>query len=263
MALNLRFIYRRRRIILPALLILLSLSMLVSGRGRLNSLFSPFLKPFSFLDRRVRGLKEWMATIRKLRKDNERLREEKLKLEAELSRLKAAIADKTMAELLAHREGSPFDELIAEVVGMDPTNWYETVLIDKGSRDGIEPGMAVCTHLGLVGRVVRTNPTTSQVMLISDRGSSVSALIEETRDRGIVEGLMGSRLRMRYLPISSKIEPGFTVRSSGLGSTYPKDLLIGKVEKVWKGAQGLFQEAEVEPSVDLSKLERVLIVKEF
>ena len=153
----------------------------------------------------------------------------------------------------------------ASVIGRDPDNWFQTIMLNKGSRQGIQVNMTVLVPDGLVGRVIRVSTNTAQVMLITDPRSAVSSLIQETRSPGIVEGTSDPSgwLRMIHIPYDMFVRQGQVVVTSGLGSLFPKGVVIGQITGAKKDPTGLFYNATVQPLVDFNRLEEVLIVTEI
>ena len=100
----------------------------------------------------------------------------------------------------------------ARVIGKNPGNWFNIILIDKGTKHGVGVNMAVVTEQGLVGRVFQVGPNCAKVRTIVDGQSSVSGIIERTRDNGLAKGIMIWALRgmcrMIYLPLDSDLKPG-------------------------------------------------------
>lgn len=157
---------------------------------------------------------------------------------------------------------------VARILGLDPSNLVRFILIDQGSAEGVKEGMPVLTPQGLVGRVWTAGVHSSKVLLIIDPSSSVNAVVQSTRATGVVQGdlsgnLVGGNLLMKYVPQGDAIKPGDTILTSGLGGNFPKRLVIGKVAEVHKSDIQMFQEAVVEPSVDFSRLEFVMVLKNF
>jgi rod shape-determining protein MreC len=195
------------------------------------------------------------------KKENHRLTQRMLQLEGENLRLRElAIENSRLKLLLDFKHTAPLNLIAARVVGRDPTNWHKTIMIDKGERDGLQVDMGVMTPVGVVGKIIRTTPIGSQVLLLTDRNSSSAALIQRTRDEGIVEGTVDGQARMKYLPILSKVEVGDIVLTSGLAGTYPKGLLIGTVSTVQDPTDQLFQVVQIKPATDFTRLEEVLII---
>ncbi len=149
----------------------------------------------------------------------------------------------------------------AEVIGRNPVNWYQTVTIDRGEHDGVREDMVSVSGGGLVGRVVEAGRYASNVMLILDKNSRVSAIAERTREHGIITGRGDGVLNMEYLSDKTDIRAGDAVRTSGIGGIFPKGLLVGSVSRIEKQYHGLTVSAEIVPSVDFSRLEKVLILR--
>ncbi len=165
-----------------------------------------------------------------------------------------------LKDLIAFKQKSPLKLIAARVIARSPDNWSSSVIIDKGRHNGIRPGMAVVTYLGLAGRVIETAEFTSKIMLINDPDIGVSSLVQRTRQEGLVCGTLGPYLMMRYLSGDSDIKVQDTVISSGLNDSYPKGLLIGRVIDIGNEFSGLSHYAIIKPAVNLSCLEEVLIV---
>jgi rod shape-determining protein MreC len=148
----------------------------------------------------------------------------------------------------------------AEVIAYSPSAWFRTIVINKGLRDGVKKDMPVVTWEGVVGKVMRTSPGSSIILLVIDRNSSIDVLVQRTRARGIVEGDGGSRCQLQHVPRTDDIEAGDHLITSGLGGIFPKGLSMGDVVRVERKEYGLFQEVEVRPSADFSRLEEVMVI---
>lgn len=222
---------------------------------------SPFLKATTYLRDGVSDIWGNYVDLRSVRQENLRLRGE---IEGYQTRLRvleeARLENQRLQTLLGLRETMPFSYVAARVVGRDSTNWFHSLLIDRGSRHGVERHGAVVAPGGLVGQVVEVGPFSAQIQIITDPVSSVGVLLETSRVTGLLVGAQLGRLRIKYLPILTEVRVGEIVMTSGLGSVYPKGILVGKVVAVDKRIGALFQEATVEPSVDFSRLEEVLVV---
>lgn len=156
--------------------------------------------------------------------------------------------------------------LTAKVIGKSPGQWVNTFTINVGSDDGIEAFMVVLTDKGLVGRVTEVAPTYSKVMTILDSRSGVPALVERTRDSGVVKGNTtsmgdsGKLLTLEYTGSDTDLMPGDTLITSGLGGLYPKGLPIGEVTEVGRETEGGEQVAYVTSQVDFDRLEEVVVI---
>jgi rod shape-determining protein MreC len=133
------------------------------------------------------------------------------------------------------------------------------VLIDRGSFAGVEHQQAVLAPDGAVGRVIKVFPRSSLVLLVTDRSSGIDALVQRTRDRGVVQGRGGSGCELKYLDRSAEVEVGDYVVTSGMGGRFPKGVWIGQVSGVNRGGE-LFQSVDVRPTAGLERLEEVWVV---
>lgn len=158
-----------------------------------------------------------------------------------------------------------YDLLPARVIARSPNNWYQTIIIDKGSRDGVKQNMPVIHPSGLVGRVGSVSESSAQINLLTDREVAVGAVLQNSREtRGIVEGVGDSKLlRMVNIPYYSTVKKGDRVLSSGLSEIYPKGLFIGRVIEVKSEPGGLLLTADIEPEVNFDKLEEVLLITDY
>ncbi|HRJ41755.1 MAG TPA: rod shape-determining protein MreC [Caldilineaceae bacterium] len=173
-----------------------------------------------------------------------------------------------LRELLSFSETRPGIELrggqiIARVIGRDSNNFLNFLMVDLGSRQGIEVGMPVMTNQGLVGRVSEVTSTSSKVLLISDPLSTVNAILQSSRLTGVINGVVGGDPVMGFIPQGSRVGVGEVVLSSGMGRNFPKGIPIGQVTEVRQRDFEVFQEAVVRPIVDFGRLELVLIVTNF
>lgn len=153
----------------------------------------------------------------------------------------------------------------AQVIGQDPSTLVNYILIDQGRDDNVAVGMPVVTPAGLVGRVTEVGAHWARVLLLNDASSSVNAVVQSTRATGIVQGQgQGSDLLvMRYLPLGDSVKVDDLILTSGIGGAFPKRLVLGQVVQVNQRDTDLFTEAIIRPSVDLSRLEYVLVMKKF
>jgi rod shape-determining protein MreC len=152
---------------------------------------------------------------------------------------------------------------LARIIAQDPTNLVRSITLDQGSAENVKVGMPVVTPQGLVGRITEVGTHWAKALLITDPSSSVNAVVQSTRATGIAQGDPNGNLIIRYVPQGDAIKVGDLILSSGLGGNFPKRLVIGQVTEVHKFDIELFQEAVVQPSVDFSRLEFVLLVKKF
>lgn len=156
----------------------------------------------------------------------------------------------------------PWKFKLAHVVLRDPANWWRTVQIDLGSRDGLRKDLPVLTTNGLVGRIESVSYARSQVVLLGDPNCKVSAMVEATGDTGIISasGLFdGSVVEMSYLVHNANLKPGQRVVTSGLGGLFPKGILIGEIVDSQPEEFGLTTQADVKLSAPLGGIEEVWV----
>ncbi|MCX5703484.1 MAG: rod shape-determining protein MreC [Candidatus Omnitrophica bacterium] len=192
---------------------------------------------------------------------NERLKKEIDLLKNKLNaRDEIDLENQRLENLLYFKQKSPFKLTAARVIGRSSDSWSSSIIIDKGSYNGIRSGMSAITYLGLAGRVIESQEHTSKILLISDPNLGVSAMVQRSRQEGLISGTLGSYLIMRYLPEEPDIKIGDVVITSGLNETYPKGLLIGAVVDIGKEFSGLSRYAIIKPAVELSSIEEVLVI---
>jgi rod shape-determining protein MreC len=259
-------------IIIAALFLAITVSK--SGRKGITGLENSVITVVKPLQKAVfsgtRGLIEFVETITQignLKEENLELKKKLSLLESDIVRLKELeLENQRLREMLNFKEQSHLYEMEgAKVIGRNPGNWFETILIDKGQDSGIAVNMAVVTDKGLVGRVIDTGRNWSKVLLIIDQRSAVSGMVQRTRDNGVIKGQINpidmGNCKMIYLPTDANILPGDLVISSGLGGIFPKGLIIGKIIEIKKEENELLKYAVVRPSVDFQRLEEVFVIK--
>ena len=212
----------------------------------------------------VREIWNHYVALQEVWEENQRLKNEIQKLQGEQNRLREqAILTMDFQKLSAYQTIAPMTTIPAHIIGRKVSNWYQAMVLDKGALDGIRSEMGVVTAAGVVGRIIRTNPTTSIVLLLSDPNVAITGMIQTSRDEGIIQGTPQGNIHMKYLPPLSPVKVGDRVVTSGLTDDFPRGLHIGHIKKVTKGATDLFQSGEVTPIVDFSKIEGVLIITSF
>jgi rod shape-determining protein MreC len=247
-------------------LILLNLPSHTAARLKMGigSLFLPLFGLANSTDQLANKAGDAITTRSELLKQNEVLRQENQQL-----RLQAAQWDETSREnarlrtLIGWQQARPWKLKLAKVVLRDPSNWWRTVQIDKGSLDGVSNNVPVLTIDGLIGRVSAVGLTRSTVVLIGDRNCKVAAQIPETRDTGVIgttDPLDNSLVALGFLSKSAKLVPGQNVTTSGLGGIFPPGIPIGKVADSRLVEYGLYTEARVKLAANLSSLDEVWVL---
>ncbi len=149
----------------------------------------------------------------------------------------------------------------AKVIARDPTNWFQTLWINKGEKDGVVKDMVAVASAGPVGRVHRLFNGGAGIILITDVNSSVAVRLQSSRIEGILEGRGDNACYLKYISKEVSVAVGEKLLTSGLDGIYPAGLLIGYVSDVKKEGEEMFQEIEVSPMQDLSTVEEVAILK--
>lgn len=236
-------------------------SVLREGLAPLQQVVTGVTRKFSESARSIRGIGD--------------LAEQNRLMAAELFHLRNEVRDlKTLAEenlelrrQLDFSRRSPRNLVAGEVIARDISGWWHTIRLNRGTGDGVVADMAVVTLDGLVGKTIHVSSRTADVLLISDPSSRVSARIARTGSFGVVTGTgeTGAGRVLCVMEFMNKNVPileGDEVVTSGLGGVFPKGLLIGYVEKVYRDETGLFQRADVVPRADLGLLTYVFAVVE-
>ena len=229
--------------------------------GPLGQILSLPLAAFSSLDHGISDAWEGYIALQNVREENRQLRRDIELLRGQNNQLRDSVSATPRYEtLLNFKQQIPSRTVAAQVIGRDATNWYRGVILNKGENDGVRLEMGVITPAGVVGRIVKTNSTSSVVLLVTDPNNAIAGLVQRTRDEGIVEGTSHGRARLKYIPLLSRVQPGDRVVTSGLTGAFPRGLAIGGLTQVEKSEGDLFQSTEIDPAVDLSKLDEVLVI---
>ena len=273
MANNPRLKRGRAAAVILVILLLVTLTAL-TARERLRLTFlergvvtvlAPVQNLVSQTSDRVTGFLDSIRFYRQMEEENRRLQEELTRLEQLNVQVKELRQENyRLRELLEFKAKTTYELLPVEVMARNPNQWFEILTVDKGSRNGIRQGMPVVTNRGLVGSIYTVAPNSSQVMLLTDPRRGVSALVQRSRDPGIVEGFTEKQgfLVMRNLLPEANVQVGDTIISSGLGPLFPKGLVLGYVLEVGEDEYGLLRYALLEPAVNFSRLEELYVVME-
>lgn len=191
--------------------------------------------------------------------ENRRLRHGNAVLSEQLNHYREGyIEGMRLQKLLNLKDGLSNRVVAARVVDRSRASLFKTILIDKGTADGMRVGFPVLSEQGVVGRIIETAWHASQVLLLVDGNSNIDGLIQRSRAQGILQGAGSAGCNLKYISRVEEVLPGDLVLSSGLAGVFPKGLLLGVVTKVSRKGEGLFQKIDVAPAVDFGKLEEVL-----
>lgn len=196
----------------------------------------------------------------------EQLEEENAALRRELEEMREVQAEnQILRQYFDYASLNPtFERVLATVIARDTSPSFQSIIVDKGTNDGILVGMPVESTRGLVGVVFRADARSSQILLLTDNISSVAARLSESRATGILQGGgLGGSLTMDWIPLETSVTIGDLVVTSGLGGKFPPNVPIGRVIEVERLEADLFQRAVVQPAVDFANLEAVFVITNF
>jgi rod shape-determining protein MreC len=230
--------------------------------------FSPFISTQTWLASRFLAIRDFMTAPR----DVARLSQLNDQYEAEIARLQSQIIElqqqnselEVLSALLDFARTHAENEYItAAVIGRDVSPFLHYIIINRGSDDGLRRGMPVVSSQGLVGRVAAVTADGARVQLITDPGTAINVRIQPSGAEGSLAGSITGDITVESIPQDAAIQTGDLVLTSGLGGNFPPDMLIGQVSGVRQRPVELFQTANIEPVVDFSQLEIVLVIVNF
>ena len=261
---------RHKSLVLLAGVILLQVLLLAvqikrDSQGRLIRVWtvgalSPFQRAGAHGVGSIRGIWNHYFALQNTTRDNEQLRRENDTLKLQITQLqsKAAEADR-LAQLLNFRKLHMDVPMVgARVIGTSAGTATQTIDIDRGERDGIKRNMGVITPDGVVGKVSESFAHTAQVLLLTDQGSGVGALLAESRIQSVVGGTGDPLLFMKYVPNDDSVNNGEHVVTSGMDRIFPRDLPVGTIVDIKPGNP--FKQIHVRPAANLERLEEVIVL---
>lgn len=212
-----------------------------------------------------------LAALKDVMKENEELKAQVNELTDELNTLKLEQYDtEDLRELLAlDNSYSEYNKLSASVIGKDAGNWFDTFLIDKGSKDGVAVGMNVITGKGLAGIITEVGPNYAKVRAIIDDTSSVSGMVLSTSDNCIIKGNLQTMDDRQMITFSNlkdtegKVAVGDQVVTSYISSEYVQGLLIGYISEIHVNSNNLTKSGLITPVVDFEHVKHVLVITDM
>lgn len=229
---------------------------------------SPFLSVQQWMTTRYQAFQDFINAPT----DLVRLRQRNAELEAEVANLQTQVISLqqqvTEVELLSSlldfaRSQRENEYRAASVIFRDPRPFLKYVVIDVGSDDGVLSGMPVVSAEGLVGRVDAVSSNAARVQLITDTALNVNVVIQPSDTTAVLQGSVTSDISLDLIPKDVKVEPGNLILTTGSGGDFPGNILVGQVASVRTSATALFQEAAVQPAVDFTRLNIVLVIIDF
>lgn len=231
-----------------------------------GSLFLPLFGLVGASQQAAAKVGDSLVSRRELETQNDALRRENQKLQVQNLQLdELARENDRLRQLVGWQKTQPQWKLkLARVVMRDPANWWRTVQIDIGSRDGVRTNLPVLTPEGLVGRTHSVSFDHAQVVLVGDPKCNVAARVQnETHDAGIVGAggpLDTSLVVMSFLPARAHLKAGQEVMTSGDGGVFPRGISIGQIVDSRPAEFGLYTEARIKLNANLAGLEELWVV---
>jgi rod shape-determining protein MreC len=253
-------------VLITACILFLALSsrqpQIARGPGRLAiSFVAPFQKVIIQSTRFLRDIWDHYFFLVTVAEEDKALRQRLRQAEAlNYQCRETLLANDRLRKLLDLKKAVEEATLTAQVISKDPSPWFQTMLVDKGSDDGVVKGAPVINPEGIVGLVVEASGHYAKVRLITDPNSAVDALVQKSRARGVLKGGTSGSCVLNYVLRKHNLEIGDTVITSGMDGVFPKGLPIGQVDDIIKLEAGIFQDVTVTPFVDFERLEEVLII---
>ncbi len=237
-------------------------------RGAL-SIFAPSIESSEKLSSIAETVEEDELTISEMKAKLTSLERERDSLRLEVLQLDEIIAENNdLRNALQYKERVPLSLVPARILSRKPSNWYNTVIIDKGREEGVVQDSPVIVSLdekaALVGKVSEVlGDHTAIVLLLTDEMCQVSAKLENTKEEGIITGQRGTlrskpNLKLRYLSKEIEAKPGHRIVSSGAGELFPPNLILGEVVSLKVGV--IDAEAVVKPSIDFDSIRDIFVV---
>lgn len=206
-----------------------------------------------------------IASLRSAQSENDALKEQVQELQVELQQKTELAAENTrLKSLLGLKEQSKLSALPARIIGRDPSVWFDSSIVDRGSLDGVKLNMPVVSEGGLVGRVTAVSPLTALVDLITRDKSGVGAVIGqigESNALGVVSGTSKrDLLEMKYVTGSVEVRVGQSVFTTGQDGIFPPGLKIGEIVSVVSGSATTPHQIQIQPAARLNAMQEVGIL---
>jgi rod shape-determining protein MreC len=250
------------------LIFLNSIGRLEQPKGFAIYIISPVQKTFQASSDRINYFFRTLTEIGNLRRENVELKKENLELIYKVSQLREVKRENSILRQQLNFSESMcqsrtcLDWKIARVVGRNPDNYNNYIIIDVGKNDGAEEDQAVIISGGImIGKITELFDNFSKVMLITDPKSSVNSITQTTRANGIVRGKYSTGAKLEMINQNERLVDGDLIITSGLKKTIPKGLIIGKISEIEESANKVFKQADIHLLADFNHIEEVFVVK--
>lgn len=266
-------ISKKLLVIVATTILILTISLTVQPKENpnffekcINTVFLPIQQVIKWPFNKMENSIDFFVDMKNLAEENERLNKENIELKERVRQLEIdGIENSQLRDMLnLTKKYETSNAIVAEVISMDSSIWFDVFTINKGEKDGIKNNMTVLTPQGLVGKVTQTFSTTAQVTSILDVNNAVSARLTKTGDLITTKGdmnLVDKRLlKLKYVTSDVNLAEGDVVETSGMGGIYPKGIFIGTISKVEQDNKTMKTYAVLEPGVDFNKISEVLVI---
>lgn len=231
-----------------------------------SSIINPIQRVFIDFRNKLQGNSAYFSNMETIMQENEELKKKNSELETVLREFEILKAENTTLQEYMNLTDkySSYQTIPAYVINKDVSNFSSTLVLNVGAQDGIRENMTVIADKGLVGYVISVAEKTCKVQVIIDSASTVSCTISTTNESIICKGTLENDqiLRASYIPTGAELIQGDSVYTSGVGGIYPKGIIIGTVKEIVTTSNITDRYAIVEPAVDFSKIDTVLIINE-
>jgi rod shape-determining protein MreC len=240
--------------------------------GYLTPIFNLTINPLISLQRwlsvryiSARDLLTTPSDVVQLREQNALLEAQVTQLQTQLIVMEERLSEAQVCFALLDfgRTNPQYEYIATTVIGREISPFLQYIIIDKGTEDGVRYGMPVVTQQGLVGRIDAVIARAARVKLITDADSVVNIRLQSAGIEAQLHGSLTGDVSLNMIPLDATIEPGDVVLTSGLGGNYPPNIFVGQVLSTQKRENELFQTASVQPIVDFSSINAVLVVSNF
>ena len=255
-------------LVLAGLFVLMSLSSRTRYVGETRTLaersvmtiFSPVPRLVNWIGGTTKDMYHGYLDMRQAVNENVELHRKVATLTTENLKLRQSEGDlRRLRSLLAYAEQFNMQTSMAQTIMLDTAGRFKSIIIDRGSGDGVEVNDVVANANGLVGRVVLVTKDLAKVQLVTDNNCAVGSLVERTRRQGVIRGNGTAAIQMFDIASLADVQPGDRVLTAGIDGIYPKGIPIGTITRADAG-QSLFKTIIVKPSVDFGTVEEVIVI---
>jgi rod shape-determining protein MreC len=231
-------------------------------RSAMVAVSSPFATVGTVVTSPFRAVADWIGGRTVNATDYAALKKQNTQLKDRLATLEEArLENDRIRALVQFAKTENLPSIGARVIGRPTDSWEGTILVDRGTNDGVKVGSPVIASGGLVGQVVDVTPIDAKVRLVTDSASGVAVIVQRTRAAGVVRGSISGALSLDFVDKATPPVKGDVLITSGLGGVYPKGLVVGDVSDVVNAPSDLFPQVTVLSRVPISKIEEVLVLR--